>query len=338
MSEVWEPMKPSGSQEVDAMWVHTTADQTPLQNAINAGSADSTLAFWIGPDEPACNTGGFVASDLQNGISYVNSHNLSGSPPIWINFAPRGPGCNNNNFAGLASWSANAGVVSMDIYPYDNPTSGSSLPDTTISSVGGYVDNLRNYVVGSGTGGRQIQPVWMVLQGFGISDDPNAGEPSGGYGSDRPPWNVTRFMAYNAIIHGARGIIYWGQFLVSSVAPLWGDLKHIATELTTVSGYLIDKGPLSLIPLSYRDVTTNATSSLEAVLFDHTSSGTRDGTMYLIVANHVNSQLSGVTITLSGLPISSAYDPLDMTSHTSIANNTWTDNFAPYQVHVYHVQ
>ncbi len=81
------------------------------------------------------------------------------------------------------------------------------------------------------------KPAWMVLQGFGwddIKESPSSGEPK----NRRPTRHETRFMAYDAIVHGARGLLYWGTFAVEKPSPFWTDLKNVITELHELQPFL----------------------------------------------------------------------------------------------------
>jgi hypothetical protein len=56
--------------------------------------------------------------------------------------------------------------------------------------------------------GRNTKPVWMVLQAFSWSE---LGDYYGHKTIAYPSLAESRFMAYDAIVHGARGILYWAH-------------------------------------------------------------------------------------------------------------------------------
>lgn len=138
----------------------------------------------------------------------------------------------------------------------------------------------------------------------------------------RPNWLQTRFMAYNAIIHGARGLIYWGNSFIRTSDPLWTDLKAIASEIRTLSDILG-------MPVSYRKVTTT-NSNLETLLLSSAS----DTHIYLLVANRSNTNLTNVTISWSGLSTPSGKEFLE-NQPVTITNNSFVKSFSPYQVNVF---
>jgi len=137
---------------------------------------------------------------------------LDSGHPVWMNHAPR------NQIAQLAAFNEGADIVGCDIYPIPRSrhVGHSDIMDTTPSSVGGYTDRMQMAAPG--------KPVWMVLQGFGWKDllkEPEVGREE--Y-RRRPNLEETRFMAFDAIVHGARGILYWGTMVIEKDSQLWGDL------------------------------------------------------------------------------------------------------------------
>ena len=45
-------------------------------------------------------------------------------------------------------------------------------------------------------------------------------------------------MAYDAIVHGARGILYWGTAYTKRDGTLWGDLLKLVRELADLQRVL----------------------------------------------------------------------------------------------------
>ena len=46
-----------------------------------------------------------------------------------------------------------------------------------------------------------------------------------------PTLHQARFMAYNAIIHGANGIVYWGMSYTPQPSEFWTNLKKVTKEV-----------------------------------------------------------------------------------------------------------
>lgn len=140
------------------------------------------------------------------------------------------------------------------------------------------------------------------------------------YAQRRPLWEQTRFMAYNAIIHGARGIVYYGLEFIPVTSGLWQDIKRLATELDGLSSVLTS-------PKSFRNVSVS-NGNVETLLL---KSGNY---LYLVAANRRSADAGNVTISVSGLPLS-AITRIYETGNLTITSNSFTDSFNGYQVHIY---
>lgn len=84
-------------------------------------------------------------------------------------------------------------ITGCDLYPvkYDNQP---------VHKIGAATDRWR--LVG------RDKPVWMVLQAFSWHE---LGDYYGHKQARYPTFDESRFMAYDALVHGARGILYWGS-------------------------------------------------------------------------------------------------------------------------------
>jgi len=151
---------------------------------------------------------------------------------IWQNHAPR------NFVISLREYNRAVDAAGCDIYPVPfSPTSGhSDLKDTNLSSVGGYTDRMREAAPG--------KSIWMVLQGFGWRDLSESGkkDPDARKGR-RPSFSETRFMAYDAIVHGANAILYWGTHSIEKDSSLWRDIMKVARELRALESGIVGKRP-----------------------------------------------------------------------------------------------
>jgi hypothetical protein len=82
--------------------------------------------------------------------------------------------------------------------------------------------------------GRYEKPVWMVLQAFSWSE---LGDYYGHKTVVYPSFAESRFMAYDAIVHGARGILYWGSHYLKS-SEFRQSLYALTSELSTLQTFL----------------------------------------------------------------------------------------------------
>ena len=160
-----------------------------------------------------------VQAGLLAGYQFLKS--LGIQQPVWMNHAPR------NQVPQLAAFSEAADIVGCDIYPVPEYLGGhSDLADRSLSAVGAYT--LRMQAAAPG------KPVWMVLQGFSWGEINPSMEEWKRREMVRPEFEETRFMAYDAIVRGARGLAYWGTSTVEKDSELWQDLLRLAGELKSI--------------------------------------------------------------------------------------------------------
>ena len=164
---------------------------------------------------------GVPLSDMEDG--YLAARAASPTLVFWANQAPR------NTIADLARYTHWCDVTGMDIYPVEG-AEHSDLPNKTLSVVGDEMEKQAKTVSGR-------KPVWAVLQGFGWS----AWEKDEKLHKRAPTWEETRFMAYDAILHGATGVIYWGASYEKQDAPIWDHLRRIARELADLTPALVSE-------------------------------------------------------------------------------------------------
>jgi hypothetical protein len=206
--------------------------------------------------------------------------NLDPNHPIWMNHAPR------NSIEQLALFNRGADAVGCDIYPVprERDNGHSDLSDQFLSCVGGYTRRMQEAAPG--------KPVWMVLQGFAWADLRETADVETRDLLRKPRPDESRFMAYDAIVNGARGILYWGTAYVDKDEPFWTELLSLVAELSAQQFVL--SAPDAALDI---DITLAETwGSLDR--------GVRvlpkqvDGRVYLLV---VNEWLDPLVYTLHGL-------------------------------------
>ena len=168
-----------------------------------------------------------LAQSLARGCQHLRQ--VDPKHMIWQNHAPR------NSLAGLQRFNEVVDAAGCDIYPAPRGevAGHSDLADQGLTSVGAYTDRMR--------AGAPGKAVWMVLQGFGWRDI-NEGTRNAGQGR-RPHWHETRFMAYDALAHGANAILYWGTASIEKDSPLWKDMMKIARELRALEPAIVGEHP-----------------------------------------------------------------------------------------------
>lgn len=160
--------------------------------------------------------------------------------PVWMNHAPR------NQISQLAAFNEGADIVGCDIYPVPRhpAISHSDLDNALISSVADYTVRMQ--------AAAPWKPVWMVLQGFGWGDiQPNQSEQVRKE-LRRPNFGESRFMAYDAIARGAKGILYWGTAYVEKESEFLTELLRVIRELHELQPVLSAPRAALDITVSYR--------------------------------------------------------------------------------------
>lgn len=248
---------------------------------------------------------------------------------IWLNHAPR------SSLADLRLYNRAADMVGCDIYPSPpNLAVGhSDLPDTGLTSVGAYTERMRQAAPGKACA--------MVLQGFGwrdLREKVSEHEMVVGIGR-RPTWAESRFMAYDAIIHGANAIVYWGTAHMKPVEDdgspasgrprLWHNLLRVARELAALEQALV--APPLKSPV-VRQADTYGSIDGKGILC---TARRVDDDFVLLVVNETGDGLrfsiEGLPARLDGRTLYRLYSPEEQ----QVAGRQLTDGIRPRDVHVY---
>jgi hypothetical protein len=222
-------------------------------------------------------------------------------------------------FKKYANYSDSADIFMIEIYP---------VPRRPITEVAEHVDVARKAIGGNA-------PVWAVLQAFGYYNDKNRG-----WGWEREPtFQEMKAMTYLAISRGARGIFYFtyygSQYFIKDSPRHWEELKAIAGELRDVYPLLVapDVGN-GIISAAFAGI--NQSSLFWTVRQVTEGNSLIQAGTYLIVVNGVNSS-GTATFELKRHDTSSARVVLENRGLT-VSNGIFSDNFAPYEVHIYRLE
>jgi hypothetical protein len=270
------------------------------------------LGVWKGADEPEW--GKQPVEPLRRAHEFIRK--LDPNHPIFIVQAPRG------TVESMKAYDATLDITGADVYPISYPPGTHSLlPNKSISMVGDYTRRMRE------VGGDK--PVWMVLQ---ISF---SGTIKPGKTLRFPTFPETRFMTYEAIINGARGLLYFGGHIQKSLSPadakLGWNWTHWNRVLRPVIEEIGSKSPLypALTAPDSKLPIECATPGVEFVAREV------DGDLFLLACKREGDT---VQATFTGLPADRTHaDVLYESPRTVDAKEgTLTDWFAPFDVHVYH--
>ena len=173
-----------------------TAKAEKLRKVIETHKDHPALAFWKGEDEPLwgemnSKDPGTKSPD-KLALPYKMIHELDPNHPVVIIQAPRG------TVKELAPYRPYLDITGVDVFPISYPPGGhlDKWPNHEISSVGDWTRILMEAAGG--------KPVWVTLQ---VSF---SGTATKGRTLRMPTFPEERFMTYDAIINGARGVNYFG--------------------------------------------------------------------------------------------------------------------------------
>ncbi len=121
--------------------------------------------------------------------------------------------------ANLPSYSTSQVADNIGLYRYP-------IPGRPAADVGKAIDGLRN------SSSSPLRPL-VVLQGFGWHDLTASST------ERRPTAQETYFMAVQAIVHGAGGVMWWGANFIESSSELWEAIKLSSGVINAISPWLV---------------------------------------------------------------------------------------------------
>jgi hypothetical protein len=165
-----------------------------LRNIIERLKNSPGMGLWKGTDEPEW--GKKPPADVAHTARII--HEADPNHPIWLVQAPRG------TVASLKLYDEGWDIGGIDIYPVSYPPGRhTELPNKELSMVGDFTRMMREVAA--------QKPFWMTLQiAFSGTTPPK--------GIIRfPTFFEQRFMSYEAIIGGSRGLTYFGGGLLPTL-------------------------------------------------------------------------------------------------------------------------
>ncbi|HEY2586262.1 MAG TPA: hypothetical protein VGI81_10910 [Tepidisphaeraceae bacterium] len=270
------------------------------------------LGVWKGADEPEW--GKLPVESL--GRARRTIHEADPNHPIWIVQAPRG------TIETLRPYDPTYDILGCDIYPISYPPGTHSLkPNKEMSMVGDYTQEMRA-IAGP-------KPVWMTLQ---IAW---SGVVKPGKTLRMPTFPQQRFMTYQAIINGARGLVYFGGNLPQAWTPRDTELGWNWSFWERVLGPVIAEigphGPLAqalVAPDSKVKLAVEGGSGIEFLVRE------TGNDVYVLACKREGET---VHVKFTGLPaLNSTGEVLFESPRTvTVESGAFSDWFAPFDVHVY---
>jgi hypothetical protein len=319
----------------------TTANSVAEQllvRIVNGLKDHPALGAWKGVDEPANpnRPAAIPAAGLVR--AYTRLKQLDSNHPIVITQAPLG------SVNDLVRYRPAFDVTGADIYPIAYPPGEhSDLPNKDISVVG---DVTKKMIQAAGA-----KPIWMTLQIAWSGVLPRQQHPA--LVPRFPTLQQERFMAYQAIVNGARGLVFFGGDLTAVMRPRDAQLGWNWTFWELVlRPLLIELGSPSIRPA----LNSPVVSGVRASAADVELTARDDGTYLYVIAVRRSGTVTN-RVALSGLPrrrdgthISAGEvvfeyaqaplpPPIDPTKEAfrrvPVANDSFSDWFGPHDTHVY---
>lgn len=286
------------------------------------------LLIWETEDEPAWRWN--TAQRRVEPEMMIKSYNaIKQEDPnhlVYVNHAPT------NLVSTLQLYNKGLDIAACDIYPviprgirisyalFPDGLQGDML-NTYISQVGDYADKMRRV-----TGPHR--PLFMVLQGFSWEMLREAGDRDTAM-VRYPTFQESRFMAYQSIIHGANGIVYWGTAYTPATAPFLHDLNRVTQELGGLQAVLASRARKVKIELKYHEMGFSVDRGIEILAKEGADA------IFLITAN---ADKNPAKVTLAGLADYQRAIVLFENRQLRIEKGAMTDQYAPFDVHVYKLE
>ena len=305
-----------------------------LVKIANGLKTHPALGAYKGVDEPAW--GGVPPDGLARARTKLRT--IDPDHPVVITQAPLGSG------ASLVPYRPAFDITGADIYPVAYPPGQhSDLPNKDISVVG-YV--TKKMVAAAGG-----KPIWMTLQIAWSGISPNQQRPD--LVPRFPTLQEERFMAYQAIVDRARGLVFFGGQLTQVMRPrdaqlgwnwtFWElVLRPLLVELTSPSVL-----PALIAPVAQAAVTASAAdielTARRSGNFLFVIGVRRGGTTSRVTFSGLPPKQGGAQLTVGQVMFEYAQDPLpppiqpdkQQFRYVQVQNGGFKDWFGPHDVHVY---
>lgn len=274
-----------------------TATRDELVGEIKARMNHPALLGWYLVDEPE----GIGVSSVETVRNYYQLVKET-DPSHPCSLVIMSPGA-------AANYGGSADIVWIDPYP---------VPHSPVTYVSECMDGAHASVAGD-------KPVWAIPQAFDWSVW-NTGKIDKIH---RPTPDEERCMTYLALVHGAKGIIYWAhtgsKYYIHDYPEHWAAVKKIAGELRDLSPVLLTGN--SRIKAS----ATPGTATLDLMVKE------LDGQVYVFAVNRETTACQA-TISLKGVPTFSNIEVMFENRSVTGGRSGWKDAFRPFEVHVYRLQ
>lgn len=282
-------------------------DRQRIADIVERFKRHPALLFWETEDEPSYQwkkPGPRVSPEVIR-ETYAYLRQIDPAHVVYLNHPPT------NLVSTLQRYNPGGDILGTDIYPviphgireqyalWPDGRQGDLL-NTHISQVGQYMDKLREVAGPSRT-------AVMVLQAFAWE---NLRE------KNRDPRMVLyptraqlRFMAFQSIVHGANGLIWWGLHRTPTEAPVWDDLAAVTRELRTLDQELSGERVDLPVRIDYHDTGHSIDRGIEWI------AKRSAGTTVLIAVNADPNPVQVTWTSLRAKPFKETFSPFGVSIH-----------------------
>jgi len=301
------------------------ASAKALTDRVNAVKDHPSLAFLETSDEPAWT---WMKAEARIGAeAFAKSYPIVKAADsrhlLYTNHAPT------NLVSTLEAYNAGTDIVAVDIYPvnpgnlkpqyalFEDGLQG-DLNNTTLSQVGEYCDKMRK-VAGAG------RPVFMVLQAFAwemLTEEKDRDPAKVLY----PTYEQSRFMAWQSIIRGANGILYWGSYYTPQPSDCWTDITRVTREIADLRGPLEERSANVPLEFVYHELGRSVDAGVQW------SAKAHNDALYVFT---VNADKNLCRVTIKGIADRKKCNVVGEGRELPVVDGSITDDWAPFGVHLY---
>ena len=304
---------------------HVAEDSMRIRELVTRFKDHPALLCWEMEDEPAF-TWHSAKPRIPSDPLIRTARLIKRTDPdhlIYTNHAPV------NLVSTLRAYNPSTDIVACDIYPviphgilptyalFPDGLQGDLL-NPYISQVGEYTEKMKK-VAG------HKKPVFMVLQAFAweMLKKPEERDPAMIL---YPTRDQARFMAFDAIVHGATGLIWWGSHYTPADASFRKDLESVTRELASLQEILSARNTDLPFITTYHEMGHSVDAGIERIVKKV------NGTIYLIT---VNSDKNPVKVSLSGLNPFRSATVMGEDRTVPVEKGILTDSYKPFDIHMY---
>lgn len=302
-------------------WLHELASIPPgsvtkekkLKQIVDMFRDNPGMGYWKGADEPQW--GKIPVANVQRAYEIIKQEDPN--HPVWLVQAPRG------TVAQLKEYVDSYDIGGMDIYPVSVPmgSHAPAMPNKTISLVGDFTKIMMEVQENRKPLAMTLQIAWSGVAKLGKK-------------LVFPTAMQERFMAYEAIIDGSRGLTFFGGQLPTTLNERdralgwnWTFWDHVLGPLMKEIGNNSPLQPALVAPDAKLPIRCKGPG------MEYLVRQTPDA-LYILACKR---QGNPIQAEFSGLPneITRGTVMFEGNRIISLNRGTFTDSFGPFDVHVY---